>query len=279
VHDRVEVQVEVGALDQPGADHGLVQRGQEGSLALVGQPVGVGGKGGGLGQGDQAGEQGSTGVGGQVIDVACPADPDQLQCQQRQQVVDRGDDAGAWVAGGADQGGQVQGDQLGHGQQQPGHPGLGPGGQLLEVHHLGAGQQLASGQAPLGLGSWPQAREALGGQDLGDPGAVERGALGGQHRGDLVGRAALLAQLDDAGPGRLLGRRDLGSWPGGNKELLRSGAKVAHRRQQRLGGVAKGAGDLGCWPPLVQVGPQRLVAAVGGALRLGEELASRPGWG
>src|SRR5664280_1314767 len=86
---------------------------------------------------DQPGEQGGGGVGGQVVDVGDPPDPGQFQGEQAQQVVDRGNGCGAGVAGGDDQGGQVQSDQLRHGQQQPGQLGLGALGQLGEVQVFG----------------------------------------------------------------------------------------------------------------------------------------------
>ena len=45
---------------------------------------------------------------------------------------------GAGVAGGGDQGGQVEGDQVGQGQEQPGDFGVGAGGQVGEVEQPGA---------------------------------------------------------------------------------------------------------------------------------------------
>jgi hypothetical protein len=76
-------------------------------------------------------EQPGAGVGGQVVDVGDPADADQLEREQGQQVVDGRDDGGALVAGGGDQARQVEGDQLGHGQRQPGQLRLAAGGQAL----------------------------------------------------------------------------------------------------------------------------------------------------
>lgn len=97
------------------------------------------------------------------------------------------------VAGGGQDGGQVQGDQLGDGQQQPGYSGLADRGQLGEVDHPGFGQLLASGPAAGLFGAAPQPLEAFVGADLGDAGAVERGAFGAQCLGDLVDRAAGVA--------------------------------------------------------------------------------------
>ena len=71
-----------------------------------------------------------------------PADADEFEGQQAQQGANRGDDCGARVAGGGDQGRQVEGDQLRDGQQQPGQLRLRPGGQLGEVADLVTGGHL-----------------------------------------------------------------------------------------------------------------------------------------
>lgn len=81
-----------------------------------------------------------------------PADADEFEGQQAQQGADRGDDGGARVAGGGDQGRQVEGDQLRDGQQQPGQLRLRPGGQLGEVADLGPARMVAVGGAALGRG-------------------------------------------------------------------------------------------------------------------------------
>ncbi len=84
VHDGMEVQVEVpgGVSDEVGRQHRLAERGEEGGLAGVVEPVGVGGERGGFGKGHQAGEQPGSDVGGQVVDVRDPSHSDQLQRQQ-----------------------------------------------------------------------------------------------------------------------------------------------------------------------------------------------------
>ena len=182
----MEVQVEHLALGQPGREHDAVQGGQERALAAVVEPIGVLGQRALLRQRGQAGEQGGTWVGGQVVDVGDPPGGGELEGQQRKDGADGGDLAGAGVARLGDQAGQVQGDQVGHGQQQPGHPCRACGRKLGEVKHLGAGQLLAEHAAALVVGSAPQPGEPLGGEDLPDTSAIERGALGGQRCRDLV---------------------------------------------------------------------------------------------
>ena len=182
----VEVQVEVAALGQAAIEHAAVERGEEPALAFMGQPIAVGGERGRFGQRGQPGEQPSGGVGGEIVDMGDAAYTDELERQQRQHRADRGDDPGAGIAGGGDHPGHVEGDQVGHRQQQAGQLGVASLGQRLEVDHLGAGQGLAAGRATRHIGSAPQAFEAFGGDHLGDAGAVQRGAFRAQRHRDLV---------------------------------------------------------------------------------------------
>ena len=146
----VRVEVPAGVGDQVGGEHGLAQGGEQPGLAAAVEPVGVGGQRGGLGQRDQPGEQPRAGVGGEVVDVGDPADADQLQREQAQEVAGGRDHRGARVAGRTDQGGQVEGDQLGDGQQQPGDLRLHPGRQVGELEQLGAAGMVAERGAALG---------------------------------------------------------------------------------------------------------------------------------
>jgi hypothetical protein len=128
-HDGVEVQVEDRFLagGQPTGDHRCVQGGEERALVLVAGAVGVVGQRGLLRQRGQRGEQrGGRVAQQQVIDVGDPPGPGQFQRQQRQQPTGGGHDPGAGVARRADQGGQVEGDQVGHQQQQPRPVGVEP---------------------------------------------------------------------------------------------------------------------------------------------------------
>ena len=84
VHDRVEVEVEVGAVDQPRLQHRLIERDQERVLALVRELVGVAGQRGRLRQRGEPGEQGRAVVGGEILDVRGAADVRELERQQRQ---------------------------------------------------------------------------------------------------------------------------------------------------------------------------------------------------
>ena len=277
VHDGVEVQVQCLAVGQPGREGGLVQGGQECGLLAVLEPVGVGGQRGGLGQRGQPGEQRGAGVGGDVIDVGDPPGAGQLERQQRQHVRQGGDLRGGRVAGGGDRLRQAEGDQVRDREQQPGQPGLGPVGQVAEVQGLGAGLDLPRRPAALGVGAAPQPGQSFIGDHLGDPGPVQRGALRGQRRGDLVDGVPGGAQFEDAGPGGVLARRGLGAGPAGGEELPCPGAEVPHRRQQRRGGVAGPGGRLGGGQSLSEIGAQRLIPAVRRGFRAEEELPAGPG--
>ena len=187
VHDGVEVQVDGVAGGEPGGEGGLVQGGEERGLFGVGESVGVGGQRGGFGQRGEAGEQRRTGVGGEFLDVGDPAGAGELERQQRQHRTQRRDDGGAGIAGGPDQTGQVQGDQVRDGQQQPGELGVDVPGPLGEVHDAGPWLGLTPRQATLGVGAGPQPWEAFLGEHFSDPGPVQLGALGGEYLGDLMG--------------------------------------------------------------------------------------------
>ncbi len=287
VHDRVEVQVEDRFLagGEPGGDHLGVQGGQERPLVVVGQPVGVAGERGFLRQDGQPGQQRRGRVRDQqVIDVGDPAGGGELERQQRQHPGDGGDDPRAGVARGGDQGGQVQGDQVGDDQQQPGHAGVRPGGPVIEVDHRGRGQGgVAAGRvrrgAGLGLRVAQQPAEAFLGEDLPDRCAVERGALGGQPGGDLVGGQALAAQRDHPAAGAVLGGGHAGQRagpPGRGEQLQLPGPVVADQVDHRPAGVAEPGPGLGIGQALGEVGAQRLVAALVHLRRRGERLRALP---
>ena len=227
---------------------------------VVGEPVGVVGERGFLRQDGQPGEQGAGRVGEQVIDVGDPAGAGQLQREQRQQPRHGGDDGGAGVAGRCDQGGQVQGDQVGDGQQQTGQPGLGAGGERGEVDDRGAGQlgvPAGGGRAGAGLGrgAAQQPAEAFLGEDLPDPGAVERGSLGVQPGTDLMHRQARPAQVGHPGAGAVLGRGGLGAGLAGRGEQLQfPGPEVAQQAGHARAGVAGPGAGLGDGQALGEVG-------------------------
>jgi len=210
-------------------DDFAVLAGLEGGLPGVVEPVGVGGQGGGLGQGGQRGQQGGAGVGGDVVDVGDPPGAGELECQQRQQIGQGGDSRGGRVAGRGHHVRHAERDQVRHREQQPGQAGLGALGERGEVQGLGAGLDVPRWPAALGVGAAPQPGQPLISDHLGDPGPVQRGALGGQRRGDLIDRVPGDAQLEDPGAGGVLARRGLGPWPAGGEELPRPGAEVPHR--------------------------------------------------
>jgi hypothetical protein len=160
--------------------------------------------------------------------VGDPPGAGQLERQQRQHVRQGRDLRGGRVAGGGDRLRQAEGDQVRDREQQPGQAGFGPAGQFTEVQRLGAGLDLPRGPAPLGAGTAPQPGQSLIGDHLGDPGAVQRGALCGQRRGDLVDGVPGGAQFQDAGAGGVLARRGLGAGPAGGEEIPGAGAEVPH---------------------------------------------------
>ena len=243
---------------------------------VVGEPVGVISQRGFLRQDGQPGEQGAGRVADQVIDVGHPAGAGQLQRQQRQQPRHRRDDGGAGVAGRRDQGGQVQGDQVGQCEQQAGQPGLGAGRDGGEVEDRGPGQPgvpPGGGRAGAGLGrgAAQQPAEPLLGQDLPDPGAVERSALGAQPGADLVHRQARPAQLEHPGAGAVLGRGASGAGLAGRGEQLQPpGAEVAQQAGHAGAGVAGPLAGLGDSQALGEVGAQRLIPALVRVPRRGE---------
>ena len=150
-------------------------------------------------------------------------------------------------------------------------------GSAAKSRRLGAGLDLPGRPAALGVGAAPQPGQPLGGDHLGDPGPVQRGALRRQRFGDLVDGVPGRAQLDDPGPGGVLARRGLGPGPAGDEELPGPGAEVPHRRQQRRGGVAEPGGGLGGGQALGQVGAQRLIPAVRRGLRAAGRTPRRAG--
>jgi len=196
------------------------------------EPVGVGGERGGLGERHQPGEQAGADIGGEVVDVGDPTDPDQLECQQRQHVVGGRDDRGAGVAGGFDHRWQVEGDELGDGQQQPGHLGLGARGEGGEVDDGRPTGVVAVRGAAFARRSHRQAGEAGLGEHLGHPGAIERCRRACQRLGDLGGRMPGPAQLDDALTGGVLGRCPGRPGPRVDEEPGLAGAEVPNHRPQ-----------------------------------------------
>ena len=249
---------------------------------VVRQPVGVTGQRGFLRQHRQPGEQGGGGVGEQVIDVGDPPGAGELERQQGQQPADGGDDPGAGVAGRRGQGGQVQGHQVRDGQQQPGPGGVQPVRPGAEVDDrrgrpgrvpAGGGR----GDAGLGLGAAQQPAEPLLGQDLRDRGAVQRGVLGRQPGGDLVGGQALPAQLDHPAADPVLGRRGAGrraGLAGRGEQLQLPGPVLADQVDHRPPGVAEPRARLRVRQPVDEVGAQRLVPPLVHLLRGGEPLRS-----
>ena len=113
------------------------------------------------------------------------------------------------------------------------------------------------------------------GDDLGDSSPVQAQAFGGQCDGDLVDGVAIGTKFDDPAPRGVLTRCTLGSWGGGEEELLGAGAEVTDRGVQRCGGVTEPHRDDRRGLTSVQIGPQGFVPALAGVGRGAEELTSR----
>jgi len=200
--------------------------------------------------------------------VGDPPGGGQLERQQGQDPAGGGDGRRAGVAGRADQGRQVEGDQVGDHQQQAGQARLGAGRERGEVDDGRPGQvSVAAGGrragAGLGGGAAQQSAEALLGEDLPDAGTVQRGSPGAQPGADLMHRQALAAQFYYPGPGAVLGRGAFGAGPTGRGEHLDPpGAEVAQQAGHARAGVAGPGAGLGDAEPLGEVGAQRLVPAL-----------------
>ena len=284
VHDGVEVQVEdrLAGGGQPGADHLLVQGGQEPQLVVMGQPVGVIGERGLLRQDRQPGQQRWGGVGEQVIDVGHAPGGGELEREQGQQPGGGRDDPGAGVAGCASQGGQVQGDQVRDREQQPGHGGMGARGNRTEVDDGGGRQPgVAAGGGRAGAGlrrrAADQPAESFVAQDVADRAAAQRGSLPGDPHADLIDRQAFAAQPDDPAAGRVLLRGALAARRSRRREHGHlPGPQIADQGRQRAAGVTGGIGGLLQRQALVQVGAQRLIPPL--VHLAGQQLPSRP-WG
>ncbi len=253
---------------------------RERALVVVGQPVGVVGERGLLRQDRQAGQERGGRVAQQVIDVGHAPGSGELEGQQGQQVPGGGDLPGGGVAGGGDHRGQVEGDQVGDGQQQPGHGGvdaLGPGVKVDDGGGRQSGVAAGGGRADAGLrpGAAQQPAESFLAQDVADGGAAQRGAFPGEPGADLVDRQALAAQLDDACTGGVLLRRALAARDARRREQGEpAGPQVAYQGGQRGAGVAGGLGGLLQRRALIQVGAQRLITPLVHLARAGEQLPS-----
>ena len=239
VHDGVEVQVEdrVVGGGQPGVDHFGVEGGQEPALVVVAGAVGVVGERGFLRQHRQPGEQGRGRVGDQqVIDVGDAAGAGQLQRQQRQQPGGRGHHPGARVAGRRTRSGSPSATRSGISSSSPALPVSVVAGQVSKSIRAVRGSRVSRPAVAglvlaIGLGVAQQPPEAFLGEDLAHAGAIQRGVLGGQPRGDLVGGQPFSAQLDHPPAHAFLGRRRPGhparfAGRGEQRQLARCGSRA-----------------------------------------------------
>ena len=123
----------------------------------------------------------------------------------------------------------------------------------------------------------PEALDALGVQD--------RPHRLGRDRRALGARSAAAISVTERSSARSLSTRSrivcglarsLGPGLGGTEELGAPGAQLGGQLVHRRRRVAEALGHLGRGHPVDEVGPQRLVAALGGHRRLDEVLGPRP---
>jgi hypothetical protein len=182
--------------------------------------------------------------------------------------------------GGGDDRGHVEGDQVGDGQQQPGHGGvdaLGPGGEVDDGGGRQSGVAAGGGRADAGpgLGAAQQPAESFLAQDVADGRAAQGRAFPGEPGADLVDRQALAAQLDDAGTGSVLFWRALAARHARRREQGEPACpQVTHQGGQRGAGIASGLGGLLQRRAPIQVGAQRLITPLVHLARAGEQLPS-----
>jgi hypothetical protein len=126
-----------------------------------------------------------------------------------------------------------------------------------------------------------QPPEPLLGPDLAHAGSVQRRALHGQPRGDLIGGQPLPPKLDHPAAGAILGWRHPGRWP----RLARRGEQpqlprpvLPHQVHHRPTGVAEPLRDLRIRQPLDMERAQCLVAAVVDLIGRGEPLRTLALW-
>jgi hypothetical protein len=147
--------------------------------------------------------------------------------------------------GGGDGGGQVQGDQAGHQQQDPGEV-AGPAQRLRRPGDAaGAGRVVAARPAALVGGSGGQPLEPLVAKQLPDPGAVQRRGRGGQRLLDLGDGVPSGPQPQHLGTGRLLGGSDARPRTARSEEVPVAAPEVAHHRLHARLGVAEPSRRLG----------------------------------
>ena len=276
-HDRVKVEVEALARDQPELTLAGHERFEQRQVVLARGAVRVAGQMGALGQHVQPAEQAQRAVVHDVVDVRASPLLVQLQRQQRQQRVERRQLRGPRVTRLGDQRADVELDQLGHQQKQPGVLGGDPlprGPVLLgQTPGLGRHQRQRLG---LGLRLALEASEALLAGQLPDRGTRQRHPLGAKCPLDLSQRAALPSQPERQRPRPVLLRLRSRARPRGREQRKPPRAELAHQRLDRGARVPEALTDRLGALLLDEVGAQRLVAALVGLVRRGEPLRPRP---
>jgi len=114
VHDRVEVQIEIGAAGLPRLGHRSGQPREQLLVVGAGEPVAVAPQRAGLRQRFEPRERGERGVNADVIDMADATAADRFQREQRQDRGDRGNLTRAREPRSSDSTREIQRDQRGN---------------------------------------------------------------------------------------------------------------------------------------------------------------------
>ena len=174
VHDRVEVQVEIGAASLPRLGHRPRQPGQQLLVVGAGQAVAVAPQTAGLRQRFEPRERGERRVDTDIIDMTDTPPSDRFQREQRQDRGDRGNLTRAGEPRPGDSTGEIQRDQRGKQQHRAGVVTVEPHRLLGPAHHPDPRRVIACRRAALTRRARPEPLVALGDQHLPHPGAIQR---------------------------------------------------------------------------------------------------------
>ena len=263
-------EVQIGAVrDQLVVREDARQRGQQGLVHGAGGAVGVGGEPGRLGQHVEAGEEAGAAVHAPDVVGTVAADVGQLEGEEAEHRLQRGEGVGAGVASAFD--GFVNAVAAQQGQEAE-HTG-GAGGleqfrlEGVERHTLRSLHRRGAGRGAGRPGAAREAGEALAVEDGGN-GAFAGGLVaGGVELGLDVGHGQIeLAQADDCGMrgGGRRGREAAGRQGVAKEEVSGCGqrTKVTDDGIDGVAGALEAAGDLGGREILDEEGAEDFVASL-----------------
>jgi hypothetical protein len=220
----------------------------------------------------QAREEGQPLIEDVAHDVAVAGGAEELQGQQRAHGVGRRHHGRARKARSLQQRLEGDGGQVRHEEEQPAELGAEMSRAQIELAHVGdVGRLGAHGRGAFLIPAPRQPREAFLLQNAGDAGRTAFLAEVAQRVADVVDGEVLFAQHDDLPAHRIGLLREARPRAWGEEELpLGVLAEGVAEHPKAAGGVAEAPSHLCRAQALDEVGPQRLVLAVGGAARLQE---------